>query len=300
MHVADKWIEKGLSVVFVLRIVKVAKSTYYNHISFNKKERKYANVGRKTPGFSYTFDGKKVNDLEIQNLIIDIKTSKTSKLYGYRKVTVLLRRNYNIQINKKKVYRLMSLLNLLGDSTKYRKPRVSRTCESVKVTRSNQLWQMDIKYCFIAGTRKTAYITSIIDVFDRSIVSQSIDLSATGDVAKSVLLKGLYYRDLKDSPNGLIIRTDNGSQFISGVFEKACLKEDVIHERIPVRSPNYNAYIESFHRYLQDECLTGKIYMTLEDVRNDVEDYVYRYNHERIHSSIGYYSPHDYYIKNIC
>ncbi|RXI58677.1 integrase core domain-containing protein, partial [Clostridium tetani] len=67
----------------------------------------------------------------------------------------------------------------------------------------------------------------------------------------------------------------------------------------PVRSPNYNAYIESFHRYLQDECLTGKIYMTLEDVKSDVEDYVYRYNHERIHSSIGYYSPHDYYIKNI-
>lgn len=265
----------------------------------NKKERKYDNVGRKTPGFSYTFDGKKINDLEIQKLITNIKTRKTSRVYGYRKVTILLRRNYGIQINKKKVYRLMSLLNLLGDSTKNRKPRISRTCESVKVTRSNQLWQMDIKYSFIAGTRKTAYITSIIDTFDRSIVAQSIDLSATGDVAKSVLLKGLYCRDLKDSPNGLVIRTDNGSQFISGVFEKFCLNEKVIHERIPVRSPNYNAYIESFHRYLQDECLTGKIYMTLEDVKIDVTDYVYRYNHERIHSSIEYYSPYDYYIENI-
>lgn len=206
---------------------------------------------------------KKVNDLEIQNLITDIKTRKTSRFYGYRKVTILLRRDYKIRINKKKVYRLMSLLNLLGDSTKHRKPRVSRTCESVKVTSSNQLWQMDIKYCFIAGIRKTAYKTSIIDVFDRCIVSQSIDLSATGVVAKSVL----FCRGLKDIPNGLIIRTDNGSQFISGVFESACL--------------------------------TGKIYMTLEDVKNDVEDYVYRYNHERIHSSIGYYSPHNYYIKNI-
>ncbi|QBD86823.1 IS3 family transposase [Clostridium tetani] len=299
LYVASKWIESGVSVVFVLRVVKVAKSTYYNYISSDKKERKYDNVGRKTPGFSYTFGGRKVNDLEIENLIANIKTSKTSKFYGYRKVTVLLRRDYNIRINKKKVYRLMSLLNLLGDSTKYRKPRISRICECVRVAKSNQLWQMDIKYCFITGTRKTAYITSIIDVFDRSIVSQSIDLSATGNVAKSTLLKGLYCRGLKDSPNGLIIRTDNGSQFISGVFEKACLKEEVIHERIPVRSPNYNAYIESFHRYLQDECLTGKIYMTLEDLKIDVEDYVYRYNHERIHSSIGYYSPHDYYIKNV-
>ncbi|RXI51851.1 IS3 family transposase, partial [Clostridium tetani] len=112
LYVASKWIENGVSVVFVLRVVKVAKSTYYNYISFNKKERKYANVGRKTPGFSYTFDGKKVNDLEIQNLITNIKARKTSRFYGYRKVTVLLRRDYNIRINKKKVYRLMSLLNL--------------------------------------------------------------------------------------------------------------------------------------------------------------------------------------------
>lgn len=59
LHVASKWIEKGLSVVFVLKVVKVAKSTYYSYISFNKKERKYSNAGRKTPGFSYTFDEKK-------------------------------------------------------------------------------------------------------------------------------------------------------------------------------------------------------------------------------------------------
>lgn len=192
----------------------------------------------------------------------------------------------------------MKNLKLLGNHYKKPKKRISRTCESRKVTGSNQLWQMDIKYAFIAGTKKTAYITSIIDVFDREIVSFSIDLSATGAVAKKVMLQALYNRELNSKASEKpVLRTDNGSQFVSGVFEKGCLDLNILHERIPVRSPNYNAFIESYHRYLQDECLTGSIYWNLDEIKTDVEDYVYRYNHERIHSAIGYVSPHDYYLK---
>ncbi|MDD5793716.1 MAG: IS3 family transposase [Clostridiales bacterium] len=256
-------------------------------------------VGRKIPGYSYTFDGEKITDLVIQKYITEIKNYKTSKRYGYRKVTAQLRNKYNLKINKKKVRRLMRNLGLLGDTVKKPKNRVSRTCESRKVTKSNQLWQMDIKYAFIAGTKKTAYITSIIDVYDREIVAYSINLSATGEVAKKVMLEALYTRNLNDNTNGLVLRTDNGSQFISGIFEQGCLSANVIHERIPVRSPNYNAFIESYHRYLQDECLTGSIYWNLEDIKIDVADFVYRYNHERIHSAIGYVSPHDFYMKNL-
>ena len=152
--------------------------------------------------------------MDIQKCIVDIKNYKTSKRYGYRKVTAQLRAQFNLRINKKKVRRLMKNLNLLGDTLKKPRTRISRTCESRVVTGSNQLWQMDIKYAFIAGTKKTAYITSIIDVFDREIVAYSIDLSATGDVAKKVMLEALYVRGLKDNTNGLVLRTDNGSQFV--------------------------------------------------------------------------------------
>ena len=85
----------------------------------------------------------------------------------------------------------MKNLNLLGDTLKKPRTRISCTYESRVVTGSNQLWQMDIKYAFIAATKKTAYITSIIDVFDREIVAYSIDLSATGDVAKKGYARGI-------------------------------------------------------------------------------------------------------------
>ncbi len=283
----------------VLRIVKVSRSTYYAYMN-NRPNRNYNNVGRKIPGYSYTFNGFKVYDIQIQKYIKELKTRKTSKYYDYRKITYVLRRNYNLKINKKKVRRLMAIMGLLSPNKKSVVKRISRKCKERKITGSNQLWQMDIKYAFIAGTRKTAYITSIIDVYDREIVAHSIDLSCTGKVAKAVLIKALYIRGLKDTESNLVIRTDNGSQFISGDFEKSCLDEKVLHERIPVRSPNYNAYIESYHRYLQDECLTGKMYMSLNHIIYDVEDFVYRYNNERIHSSIGYVPPHEYYLANIC
>lgn len=265
----------------------------------NKEKRSYNNVGRKYPGYSYKFDGTKVNDVQIQSYISYLKNKETTKHYGYKKITYELRRDYDLKINKKKVKRLMKNLSLLFPNKKSHVRRMSPKCKERKVTASNQLWQMDIKYAFIAGTRETAYITSIIDVYDREIVAYSIDLRCTGEVATKVLIEALYNRNIKDTNSGVVLRTDNGSQFISGTFEKACITENVLHERIPARSPNYNAYIESYHRYLQDECLAGKIYMSLNHISYDIKDFVYRYNNERIHSSIGYVPPHEYYLANI-
>ncbi|NLX87269.1 MAG: transposase, partial [Clostridiales bacterium] len=34
-----------------------------------------------------------------------------------------------------------------------------------------------------------------------------------------------------------------------------CSSLGIEHERIPCRTPNLNAHIESFHRILEDECL---------------------------------------------
>jgi len=264
-----------------------------------KGKRSYQNVGRKVPGYSYTFNGVKINDIQIQRYITELKNKEVSKCYGYRKLTYELRRKYNLQINKKKVRRLMKSLSFLAPNKRNKITRVSPKCKERKVTASNQLWQMDIKYAFIAGTRETAYITSIIDTYDREIVAYSVDLRCTGQVAKKVLIEALYSRNIKDLNTGLVLRTDNGSQFISGTFEKACLSEKVFHERIPVRSPNYNAFIESYHRYLQDECLTGKIYMSMNHIVYDLDSYVNSYNNERIHSSIGYVPPHEYYLAKL-
>src|SRR5690606_40815385 len=84
--------------------------------------------------------------------------------------------------------------------------------------------------------------------------------------------RALFKRQLFDDKNMPIIRTDNGPQFISHTFEEFCGEQKIIHERIPPKTPNMNAHIESFHRILEDDCLSQW------EFKNDQEAYqaVYR------------------------
>lgn len=192
----------------------------------------------------------------------------------------------------------MSVMNLLKKQ-KRTKRKYKRICKNHKITYSNKLWEMDTKYVYIAETKQIAYLVSIIDVFDRNIISYVLSLSPNAESAKKALIKALYHRGIKDTSEGLTLRTDNGSQFIAYAFEKLCIQEKIIHERIPVGSPNYNAHIESYHRYLQDECLAGKLFKNIEQAEQVIMNYVDGYNSKRVHSSIDYRTPEEFYnLKN--
>lgn len=271
------------------------KSTYYKRKVLAKSGNKpLTKSERNIPGYSLNVHGEKISDLKIQKYITEIKNDEVGKFYGYKKVTAVLKNKYTLKINKKKVHRLMDGMNLL-EKKKVSTRRYSKVCKNHVITDSNQLWEMDMKYIYIAETKQVAYLTSIIDVFDRSILACDLSLSANAEQAKIVVIKALYNRGIKGKALELTVRTDNGSQFIASKFEKLCIQENIIHERIPVHSPNYNAHIESYHRYLQQECLAGKFFKDLEDARNTIEKYVDNYNFKRIHSSIDYRVPNEFY-----
>lgn len=65
----------------------------------------------------------------------------------------------------------------------------------------------------------------------------------------------------------MIIRTDNGTQFTSIDFATACSDLNVEHERIPPKTTNLNAYIEAFHRVLEDDFMRLIEFDSLADVK---------------------------------
>lgn len=285
----------------LLNIVGLKSSTYYRWRNLIDQPLKPIKRNEGViPGFSYTNDKPKIKvyDIYIQKYIKDILNDEYGKFYGYKKVTAVLRENYNLRINKKKVHRLMDLMGVLKTERK-RMQHYKRICKNHEIKASNTLWEMDTKYIYIAETRQVAYLASIIDVFDRSIISCILSLSPNSESAEETLLKALYSRKIKGKSENLIIRTDNGSQFIAHDFEKLCINEKITHERIPAKSPNYNAHIESYHRYLQDECLAGKLFKNFEEAEKIIMSYVNGYNTKRIHSAIGYRTPDGFYnLKN--
>ncbi|MEO7675515.1 MAG: transposase [Verrucomicrobiota bacterium] len=58
--------------------------------------------------------------------------------------------------------------------------------------------------------------------------------------------------------------------------------------------PWENAYIESFHDKLRDECLKREIFGSLMEARVVIEQWRVEYNMERPHSSLGYQTPEEF------
>jgi putative transposase len=95
----------------VLRVVEVERSTHYAHV--NKAEfTPIHRVGRPAPGYSYTQAGERVSDEQICEWLMEFLAGE-NEAYGYRRLTLLLRRIHNLVINKKKVYRLCKIMNVL-------------------------------------------------------------------------------------------------------------------------------------------------------------------------------------------
>ena len=215
--------------------------------------------------------------------------------YGYDKLTSCLQEDYRLLINHKKVYRLCKELDILRPQRKIYPKRPRKLAKKTKVTGPNQHWQMDLKYGYIAGTGQFFFQISVIDVFDRTVPAFHLGLSATAKDAARVLTNALRARGLKKGMNMPVIRTDNGPQFVAEAFQNNCEALGVLHERIPVKSPSMNAYIESFHGILEDDCYSRHEFQDFEDVYRIVAEYMDYYNHRRRHGSIRNMAPMKFY-----
>jgi len=154
---------------------------------------------------------------------------------------------------------------------------------------------MDLKYGYILGTKQFFFQLSVIDVFDRSIIDYHLGLSATATDAGRVLESPLEKRGLKPGGNLPVIRTDDGPQFIAKDFRKVCSKWKIEHERIPVKSPNLNAYIESFHSILEDDCYERHEFESFAHAYEVITEYMEYYNNRRRHGSINNMAPNQFY-----
>ncbi len=276
-----------------MKIIGLNRSTYYYHLS-GLKIIKSKSTGRPKTCYSLNQNVEKISDEQIKEYIIQIIEEEGSH-YGYLEITHALRRNFKININKKKVYRLCKELKILKPQREIKPKHPKKIARNRTVTASNQLWETDIKYGYIHGEDRFFYILSIIDVADRNIISYHIGLSCTGEDVARTLKIALLKRQLYEVENKPVIRSDNGPQFISEIFEKACKQLNIEHERIPYKTPNMNAHIESYHRILEEECLSIHEFATFAEAYKTVNEFIKKYNTKRIHSSTKYMSPTEYF-----
>ena len=227
-------------------------------------------------------------------MILEI-ISGEAYLYGYKKINADLQDNYKIIINHKKTYRLCKELDVLRPQRKIYPKRPKKLANKGLITGPNKLWEMDLKYGFIVGEKRFFYQLSLIDVYDKTVIDYHLGLTATAKDASAVLKNSLKKRGFSPGMELPVIRTDNGTQFTANEFEKTCQEWGMQHHRIPVKTPNMIAFIESFHSILKEECYDCNEFRTYIEAYLVISQFMEFYNKRRRHGSIRYMSPEKFY-----
>lgn len=230
-------------------------------------------------------------DLLDMRMIDEIYTAKP--FYGYRRITEEMQRGGR-SINRKRVRRLMHIMGIHGICpgpnlskrlhAKYVRPYLLR---GLKITHPDQAWAVDITY--VRMRHGFMYLFVIIDLYSRYIVDY--DLSMTLD--RQMVLGCLKRAFEQAKPE--IINSDQGSQFTNEDYIKLLQSEGIKISMDGKGRALDNIFVERFFRTLKYEDIYLNEYETPRALRKGLSRYIRFYNQERLHESLDYNRPVDYY-----
>ena len=263
-------LKPAMTVSRISRAMDVPRSSIYY--------RKTGRSGKRKPRVSEIIEAE----------IIRLSAERTT--YGYRRVWALLR-NSGIYVNIKTVRRIMRR-NSLALPYACHKNR-TRKKDLTKPDNINRLWETDIHY---VGTARDGmhYLMSIKDCFSKKWISYEFSRSCTATDALRAVEKACAVRFSGTVPHDLVLRTDNGPQYISRGFRESMKLLGIRSEYIQKHTPEDNGDIESFHNSLKTDYIWVTDLETFEDARKLMQYAFTDYNTVRPHSSISFLPPDEF------
>lgn len=257
-------------------------SSYYRTPSPGKK-------GNTRSKLTYHESNGFVNQATVINSVKDILSHEFIDC-GYRLMTAYLKRD-GYKINHKKLYRILKQEGLLKLENRINRSGSGRKFvkfRKVKTSRPFECLEMDIKMVWIPSAGKNAYLLSIIDVHTRRILKDYF--SFTIKQAQVIELLSLLFLD-HQYPESIVIRSDNGSQFIAKKVREYLGLIGVQQEFTHVATPEENAHIEAYHGILKKEVFDRVDYRTFGEIEIILKRYVDFYNNTRLHGLLGRITP---------
>jgi putative transposase len=138
------------------------------------------------------------------------------------------------------------------------------------------------------------FLDSVLDVGSRRVVGFALGEHHDTELAHAALAMAVAIRGGREAIAGVIMHTDQGSEYTSKTFRAACERLGIKQSMGRVGSALDNAVIESWHSTLEFELRALERFATKAQARARVAAWIDEYNRDRKHSSVGMRSPIDY------
>jgi putative transposase len=253
---------------------------------FHRSERRICEL-MMIPRMTYRYQGRR-DDNQLRQQLTEL--ARANPRYGYRRLHVLLQREHSgkqERVNHKRVWRVYHELGLSVRRT--RRKRLVRALQPRPVLSApNQEWAVDFVSDVTGGGRRLR-ILSVVDSYTRECLALEVDTSLPSRRVTRALERIIEQRGAP-----VAIRSDNGPEVSSRHFLAWCIERRIDAVHIQPGKPTQNAYVESFHGRLRDECLNVSWFWNLWDARKKVAAWREEYNLRRPHSSLGYRTPAEF------
>lgn len=258
------------------RLLEVSRSLVYYHL--NKEESDATD-----------------EESKIEKHVIDI-FHKSRNNYGTRKIKIELD-NLGYQVSRKRIARIMKENSLVSNYTVAQYKVHNRGCNESNITNivdrkfddrdKLEVAVSDLTYVRVGN--RWNYVCTIVDLANREIIGYSAGANKDASLIEKALLGSNY--SLKDIK---VFHSDRGKEYdnikIDNILEVFNIERSLSRKG----NPYDNAVSEAMNKILKIEFIYQNEFETLEELELQLAEYIYWYNHIRIHGSLGYISPINY------
>ncbi len=225
--------------------------------------------------------------------------ARSKGVYGSPRVHAELVAN-GTRVGRHKVARLMRLARLRGCPkrrfrvTTQRDPShpVAKNLlrQNFSSDAPNRRWAADITY--ISTHQGWLYLAVVMDLYSRRIVGWSMSRWMSRRIVLAALRMAI---DARQPEGALIHHSDRGGQYTSDDFRDELARHGIECSMSSSGNCYDNAVVESFFGLLKRERVNRVRYLTRDEARADLFDYIeVFYNRKRRHGYLGNISPADF------
>jgi putative transposase len=211
---------------------------------------------------------------------------------GHRKVWARLRAIDGIRVSRKRVLRLMRDNALLSPHRARRRNDTAHD-RHIVTEAPNVVWATDATQVTTVRDGKV-WLFGAAEHWNAELLGWHV--AKRGTRFEAIQAVGMAVRQQfghlgAGAARGLALRHDHGSNFMSEVFQKQVKFWGMAPSYAFVGEPETNGCIERLFRTLKEQVVHGRIFQTIEEVRDAVRAFVARYNTEWLIEKNGHRSP---------